>query len=147
MDRTKRELLIAQNAAEIMLVYNDLANKGKVLPIYDDEIDSHELLATIAEIAAEFEEKYPYPEDYFVDLDEFATRKLTEKYEANYMDGADVLFDVEDVKGALEFHCIEPTGNSIRKIATKEFVRELHERLAKQGIEMINDKVCEVFNC
>ena len=147
MEGINRELKVAQNAAEIMHVYKELANKGQVLPIYDDEIDSNELLTTIAEIAVELEEKYPCTEDYYTDLDKFATKKLVERYEVNYMEDADVLWDVNDIRGALEFRCIEPTGDNIRKIATKEFIRSLHERLVKEGNEMLDHKICEVFDC
>ena len=145
MGDVNRELKIAENAAEIMLVYNDLSNRGKVLPIYDDEIDSHELLSKIAEIAAEFEEKYHQPEDYFTDLDEFATRKLIEEYGVNYMEDAGTNWFTEDISGGLKSAGIPATGENIRQVCTREFVRGFHDRLSEFGNEMIAHQIDEVF--
>ena len=145
MDRTKRELLIAQNAAEIMLVYNELSNKGKVLPIYDEEMDSAELLSTISEIAVEFEDKYSDTEDYFNDIEQFATRKLIERYSVNYMEDAGTNWFNEDISGALESVGIPATGENIRKVCTREFIRGFNDRLSELGNEMIAHQIDEVF--
>ena len=51
----RRDVKIGESAAEIMLLYMELSSKGEVYSIIDDEINSCELLNTIAEMAIEFE--------------------------------------------------------------------------------------------
>lgn len=66
--------------------------------------------------------------------------------EVYLMEDANTTWYDDDIKGMLEFYCVEPTEENIMKIATPEFVRGFHERLIEYGNEMIADKVREVFD-
>lgn len=76
----RRDVKIGESAAEIMLLYMELSSKGEVYSIIDDEINSCELLNTIAEMAIEFEITYANTDDWLYDIDQFATKRLKEIY-------------------------------------------------------------------
>lgn len=76
----KRWLKIGESAAEIMLLFTELSSKGEVYSVMDDEINSCDLLNTIARMAVEFEIMYANTDDWLYDIDEFATKKLKELY-------------------------------------------------------------------
>lgn len=76
----KRDIKIGESAAEIMLLYTELSANEEVYPIMDDEINSCELLNSIAQMAVEFEITYANSEDWLYDIDQFATEKLKKMY-------------------------------------------------------------------
>lgn len=74
------EIKIAENAAEIMLVYTDLVNEKKIKSMSDEDIYSCEFINDIAEWAREFEYENPECDDWLYEIDRFAQEKLLEKY-------------------------------------------------------------------
>lgn len=76
----KRDIKIGESAAEIMLLFTELSAKGEVYSVMDDEINSCDLLNTIAQMAVEFEITHANTEDWLYDIDQFATEKLKNMY-------------------------------------------------------------------
>lgn len=76
----KREFAIGENAAEIMLIYNDLELDEEVSPINSPNIDSIELLHNISKLAVQFEDEYTDTDDYLNDISDFAIKELKELY-------------------------------------------------------------------
>lgn len=74
-DNKEMEIKIAKNAAEIMLVYTDLVNGKKIKSMSEEDIYND-----IAEWAREFEYENQECEDWLYEIDQFAQRKLLEKY-------------------------------------------------------------------
>lgn len=74
------EIKIAENAAEIMLVYTDLVEEKKIKSMSDEDINSCEFINDIAEWAREFEYENPECDDWLYEIDRFAQGKLLEKY-------------------------------------------------------------------
>lgn len=74
-DNKEMEIKIAENAAEIMLVYTDLVNGKKIKSMSEEDIYND-----IAEWAREFEYENQECEDWLYEIDQFAQRKLLEKY-------------------------------------------------------------------
>ena len=83
---TDREIKIGESAAELMLLYFDLANEGKVPSIMSDDVNSCELLNSISNFAVEFEFKYEDTDDWLNDIDRFGTQKLLQRYGNNKTD-------------------------------------------------------------
>ncbi len=69
----------------------------------------------------------------------------TDPEESELMKDADTIWHDDDIKGMLEFYCIEPTEDNVMKIASPEFIRGFHERSVEFGNEMIAARVREVF--
>lgn len=74
------EIKIAENAAEIMLIYTDLVEEKKIKSMSDEDINSCEFINDIAEWAREFEYENPECDDWLYEIDRFAQGKLLEKY-------------------------------------------------------------------
>lgn len=74
------EIKIAENAAEIMLIYTDLVKEKKIKSMSDEDINSCEFINNIAEWAREFEYENPECDDWLYEIDQFAQGKLLEKY-------------------------------------------------------------------
>lgn len=74
------EIKIAENAAEIMLIYTDLVKEKKIKSMSDEDINSCEFINNIAEWAREFEYENPECDDWLYEIDQFAHGKLLEKY-------------------------------------------------------------------
>ena len=74
------EIKIAENAAEIMLIYTDLVKEKKIKSMSDEDINSCEFINDIAEWAREFEYKNPECDDWLYEIDRFAQEKLLGKY-------------------------------------------------------------------
>ena len=74
------EIKIAENAAEIMLIYTDLVKEKKIKSMSDEDINSCEFINDIAEWAREFEYENPECDDWLYEIDRFAQGKLLEKY-------------------------------------------------------------------
>ena len=72
--------------------------------------------------------------------------KYPKEKEIELMENANTTWYDDDIRGMLEFYCIELTEENVMKIATPEFVRNFHDRLIEYGNEMIDDKVREVFD-
>lgn len=74
------EIKIAENAAEIMLIYTDLVKEKKIKSMSDEDINSCEFINNIVEWAREFEYENPECDDWLYEIDQFAHGKLLEKY-------------------------------------------------------------------
>lgn len=74
------EIKIAENAAEIMLIYTGLVEEKKIKSMSDEDINSCEFINDIAEWAREFEYENPECDDWLHEIDRFAQGKLLEKY-------------------------------------------------------------------
>lgn len=74
------EIKIAENAAEIMLVYTDLVNGKKIKSMSDEDIYSCKFINDIVEWAREFEYENQECKDWLYEIDQFAQEKLLEKY-------------------------------------------------------------------
>lgn len=93
-----------------------------------------------------------YTADDTENLYDFLTQHEYE-YLAEWEDGyhADLMFETQtnwcddDIKDALEFYCIKPLQRNLRKVATKEFLKDFHESVVTYGNRLIQDKVSEVF--
>lgn len=79
-DNENMEINIAENAAEIMLIYTDLIKEKKVKSISDEDVNSCEFVNDIARWAREFEYENPECEDWLYEIDQFGQKKLLEKY-------------------------------------------------------------------
>ena len=93
-----------------------------------------------------------YTADDTENLYDFLTQHEYE-YLAEWEDDyhADLMFETQtnwcddDIKAALEFYCIKPLQRNLRKVATKEFLKDFHESVVTYGNRLIQDKVSEVF--
>lgn len=93
-----------------------------------------------------------YTADDTENLYDFLTQHEYE-YLAEWEDDyhADLMFETQtnwcddDIKAALEFYCIKPLQRNIRKVATKEFLKDFYESVVTYGNRLIQDKVSEVF--
>ncbi|HAU86555.1 MAG TPA: hypothetical protein DCW90_14005 [Lachnospiraceae bacterium] len=74
------EIRIAENAAEIMLIYADFIEKKKIKSISDEDINSCEFINDVAKWSREFEYDNPDCDDWLYEIDKFAQEKLLEKY-------------------------------------------------------------------
>ena len=79
-DNENMEIKIAENAAEIMLIYMDLIKEKKIKSISDDDVDSCEFVNDIARWARGFEYENPECDDWLYEIDRFGQKKLLEKY-------------------------------------------------------------------
>lgn len=79
-DNENMEINIAENAAEIMLIYTDLVEEKKIKSISDEDVNSCEFVNDIARWAREFEYENPECEDWLYEIDQFGQKKLLEKY-------------------------------------------------------------------
>lgn len=68
-----------ENVFEIGRLIQQMIENEKI-----DVEDSKDAFALAVQLATDFEEQYPVPDDYYMDLEEFVVDKIVEKFKRNW---------------------------------------------------------------